>query len=156
MKKLTLIAAAFLFVGTASAQTATQNVTLEVKQVAKLSVAGSPTLVIDEANATEDGLEVVTDNGSSYNRVNNFANAKITAQIDQNLGAGFGLNVNFVEDGAGAVDIANSNGAAIEVVTGLGRGATGNGTLTYEFSATPAAGTLSSQTRQVTYTLTSN
>lgn len=132
--------------------TATQSVTLEVTKIAKLTLGGTISLVIDEANGAVDGLEVVEAAGT-YNRVNNYTPAKITAQIDQALTAGFTLEVQLAADAGSYVDVSTAT-AAVDVLTGMARGATSGGTLNYRFSATPAAGVLASNNRTITFTLT--
>ena len=80
---------------------------------------------------------------------------KITAGIDAAVPSGTTLEVDLQSSkgtGAGDVDISNAV-TAVDVVTGIARGADNNQLITYTFSATTAANPFS-DTRVVTFTLT--
>ncbi|HXG37720.1 MAG TPA: hypothetical protein VNL36_03010 [Bacteroidota bacterium] len=153
-----LIAAAFQ---TASAQaTASQNVTLQVNAVYKIATSGNPNpLTITTGTAGSDNLTPVTDNSTTYSITQNVANTvKITAELNNALPSGYTLELSLGSSkgtSLGYVDISNAtSGSAVNVVTGIARGADANQTVSYRFSATASAGTLTSTTRTVTLTLT--
>lgn len=153
-----LIAVAFQ---TALAQaTATQNVTLSVSAVYKIATSGNPgPLTITTGTAGSDNLTSVTDNSTTYSITQNVANTvKITAELDNALPSGYTLELSLGSSkgtSAGYVDISNAtSGSAVNLVTGIARGADANQTVSYRFSATASAGILASTTRTVTLTLT--
>ncbi|MCI0708246.1 MAG: hypothetical protein L0Y80_12280 [Ignavibacteriae bacterium] len=165
MKKLiaTLVVAAISLVAveSASAQaTATQNVSLAVNAVYKIAVSGNPgPLTITDGSAGVDALTSATDNSTTYSITQNVGNSlKITAHMDAALSAGFVLKMNLASvkgTSAGTVDISNATtGSAVDLVTGIARGADAAKTITYTFEADATAGTLSSTNKVITLTLT--
>lgn len=155
-----MILAAAMF-QTASAQaTATQNVTLSVSAVYKIATSGNPApLTITTGTAGSDNLTSVTDNSTTYSITQNVANTvKITAELNTALPTGYTLELSLGSTkgtSLGYVDISNAtSGSAVNLVTGIARGADANQTVSYRFSATASAGTLSSTTKTVTLTLT--
>jgi hypothetical protein len=147
--------------GTTFAQaTATQNVTLAVNAVYKIAVSGDPApLTITTGTAGVDALSSVSDNSTNYSITQNVANTvKITAHMDAALASGYTLQLGLASSkgsSAGSVDISNATaGSAVDLVTGIARGADANQTVTYTFSADASAGVLVSTTKLVTLTLT--
>ena len=155
---MVLTAAAFQ---TASAQaTATQNVTLSVSAVYKISTSGNPgPLTISTGTAGTDVLTQATDATTTYSITQNVGNTiKITAEMNSALAAGYTLELSLGSSkgtSAGYVDISNAtSGSAVNVVTGIAKGADAAQSIGYRFSATATAGTLASTTKTVTLTLT--
>jgi hypothetical protein len=153
-----LTAAAFQ---TASAQaTATQNVTLSVSAVYKIATSGNPApLTITTGTAGSDNLTSVTDNSTTYSITQNVGNTvKITAELDSPLPSGYTLELSLGSSkgtSLGYIDISNAtSGSAVNLVTGIARGADANQAVSYRFSATASAGTLAPTTKTVTLTLT--
>ena len=140
--------------------TATQTVTLAVNSVFKISTSGNPgALSITTGTAGTDALTSVSDNSTTYSITQNFGNAvKITAHMDASLASGYTLQMNLASTqgtSAGNVDISNAtSGSAVNVVTGINRGADAGQSINYTFSALASAGTLSSTNRTITLTLT--
>lgn len=140
--------------------TATQNVTLAVNTVYKIATSGNPgALTITTGTAGVDALSSVSDNSTTYSITQNFDNTvKVTAHMDAALAAGYMLEMNLAStkgSSAGTVDISNAtSGSAVDIVTNIQRGADADQMITYTFSATASAGTLSSTTKTVTLTLT--
>lgn len=140
--------------------TATQNVTLAVNTVYKIATSGNPgPLTITTGTAGVDALASVSDNSTTYSITQNFGNTvKITAHMDAALPAGYQLDLNLASSkgtSAGTVDISNAtSGSAVDVVTSIQRGADAGQTISYTFSATASAGTLSSTSKTITLTLT--
>jgi hypothetical protein len=165
MKKIivTLAAAVLSMVVVQSAMaqaTANQTVTLAVNAVYKIATSGNPSpLTITTGTAGVDPLTSVSDNSTNYSITQNVANTvKVTAHMDAALSAGYTLLLGLASTkgtSQGNVDISNAtSGSAVDVVTGINRGADANQVITYAFSATASAGTLSSTSKTVTLTLT--
>ncbi len=162
MKKIvsTISAAvlSFVLVQNAMAQaTATQNLSLAVNAVYKLSTSGDPgALVINNGTAGTDALTSASDNSTSYSMTQNSATpAKITAGLNSALSAGYSLTIGLASakgTSAGAVDI--SSGVAKDVVTAMAKGADAGQVITYVFGANASAGILSTTAKVVTLTLT--
>jgi hypothetical protein len=147
------LAAAALAARDASAQTATQTVSYEVTAVDQISVAGSPSLVINGAtagsaltSATASGTYAVTTNGT---------NRKITASIDSDMPTGLTLTVTL-----GAPTGATSTGAVTlsttdeDVVTGITEVNESGLSISYGLSAALTAGVVAAGNKTVTYTVT--
>jgi hypothetical protein len=137
-----------------------QNVTLAVNPIYKISVSGDPApLIITDGTAGNDVLTPVSDNSTDYSITQNVANTlKITAEIDAALAAGYTLEVNLASSkgtSQGDVDISSATaGSAVDVVTAIALGADQNQTIEYTFSALASAGQLPSTVKVVTLTLT--
>lgn len=150
MAGLLVVAAAV----SASAQTATQTVTIQVDAINQVSVAGTPSLTISAAVAG-GAPTTVTSTGATWAVTTNQTGAKITASIGSAMPTGVTLSANL-----GAPAAATSAGlqalstSAVDVVTGITKlNATGL-SLSYQLDATSAAGTVASTTRVVTFTIT--
>jgi hypothetical protein len=140
-----------------SQATATQSLTLAVNSVAKIAVSGNPgALTISDGIAGTDALSSVSDASTSYSITHNsLTNMRITAGLDVALPAGFTLQVALASNKGGSTGATTiPAGTAVDVVTGIARGADAGRTITYTFSADASAGVLSSTTRTVTLTLT--
>jgi hypothetical protein len=159
LSTIAMLSAAFSSASFAQA-TATQNVTLAVNTVYKIATSGNPgPLTITTGTAGVDALDAVTDNSTTYSITQNFGNTvKITAHMDAALPAGYQLSLGLASTkgtSAGTVDISNAtSGSAVDVVTGIQRGADAGQTITYTFSASATAGPLASTSKIVTLTLT--
>lgn len=144
----------------AQSATATQSLNLSVDAVYKIATSGNPgALAISTGTAGVDALTSVSDASTTYSITQNYGNTvKITANLDAALSSGYTLQVNLASGkgtSAGAMDISNAtSGSAVDVVTGIGMGADANKAITYTFSALASAGTLSSNSKTVTLTLT--
>ena len=163
MKNLTviiaLVALCALSFQMASAQNfANQSVILAVGSIQKMSVSGNPApLTISNGTAGTDALAAVSDNSTTYSETHNgAAPLKITAGIDVALGTGYKLEIALASGkgtSAGTVDISGAT-TAVDVVTGVARGADNNRAITYTFSADASAGELPSTTKTITLTIT--
>lgn len=165
MKKMTMILmtgiAFVLLIESASAQaTATQTLTLSVNAIYKIATSGNPgPMTITTGTAGSDNLTAVTDNSTTYSITQNFGNTvKITANLNTTMPAGYTLKLALGSSkgtSAGSVDISNAtSGSAVNVVTGIQKGADATQPISYTFSALASAGTLSSTAKTVTLTLT--
>jgi hypothetical protein len=160
MKKLAVIIAVFALSAfvyqSALSQTATQNITLEVQNISKISVSGPVSLVISDAIAGSDPTPV-TNSSTSYNITHNSSlTGKITANINSALPAGLTLKLTMTAGSlgtsAGQVDISNAT-TAVDVITGIGLGKAAGQGITYDFSASLAAGAFASTVKTVTFTV---
>lgn len=140
--------------------TASQNVSLTVNTVYKISTSGNPAaLTVTTGTAGADALSSVSDNSTTYSITQNFGNTvKISVHMDAALSSGYTLGINLASTkgtSAGTVDISNAtSGSAVDVVTGINKGADAGQSISYTFSALASAGTLSSTSKSITLTLT--
>ena len=141
-----------LSAGKAAAQSATQDVTLEVQAINQIAFTGSPSLVISAATA--GGAPTSATANATYAITTNETNRKITAQIDTDTPAGVALSASLAAPSggtsAGAVQLGTT---AQDVVTGIGTVNASGLNVTYTLSASAAAGVVPSTTRTVTYTI---
>jgi hypothetical protein len=162
MKKvlLTLGVALMIFslVQDATAQTASQAVSLSVSKVYRIAItgAGTITMAINAGTAGTDALTQVTDATTTYAITqNNSASTKVTANLDAVMANGklkialaTGLGTT-----SGTVDISNAtSGSALNVVTGIAMGAETGKSITYTFSANASEGIFSAS-KTVTLTV---
>jgi hypothetical protein len=131
---------------------ATQSVTLEVKPIAKISVAGNPNVLIinDEFSGS------VSDENTKYNIVTNVDNMKIVASINNPMPAGTKLMVKLSSSkaaSAGLVDLSNAL-TPLDVVRGIGRGSDVDQSISYTFAANDNVEDIDVQSRMITLTLT--
>ena len=140
--------------------TASQSVSLTVNTVYKISTSGNPAaLTIITGTAGTDALSSVSDNSTTYSITQNYGNTvKVSAHMDAALSSGYTLQVNLASTkgtSAGTMDISNAtSGSAVDVVTGINKGADPGQTISYTFSALASTGTLSSTNKTITLTLT--
>ena len=147
------IAASVFAAKDASAQTATQTVSYEVAAVDQISVAGSPSLVVNSAtagnalnSATASGTYAVTTNGT---------NRKITASIDTNMPTGVTLTVSLgAPTGASSAGTVTLSTTAQDVVTGITTVNESGLSIGYGLSAAITAGVVAAGNKTVTYTIT--
>jgi len=155
--KSTLYAAAAaalvtLSAGRAAAQSATQDVTLEVQAINQIAFTGSPSLVISTATAGSAPTSVSAN--ATYAITTNETDRKITAQLDNDTPSGLTLSAALAAPSgatsAGAVQLST---LAQDVVTGITPVNASGLNVTYTLSATAAAGVVPSTSRTVTYTI---
>jgi opacity protein-like surface antigen len=138
----------------ASAQTATQTVTFAVNAIDQISFTGAPSLTITTA-PTGSAPSSVTDATSSWAVTTNQTGAKVSASIPTAMPANVTLSVHLAAP-AGATSPAGQallTTTPVDLVTGITPTATSGLAVTYQLTATAAAGVVISQTRVVTYTL---
>ncbi len=119
-----------------------------------LSVSGSPSTMKISAAIPGTGLTPVTDASTKYTIIElGGGHHEITAQINSPMPAGVTLTVQLAApSGATSTGPVALGVAAHPVVTNISTGFSSN-VITYQLSATPAAGVVSSQSRTVTFTL---
>jgi hypothetical protein len=157
MKPATFLAitavVALSVVRTASAQTSTQTVTFQVTAVNQISVAGSPSLLINAA-AAGSAPTSVTSAGNTWSVTTN-QTASVTASISTTMPTGLTLSANLTAPaGATSTGLTALGTVAVSVVTGITKLNSAALGLTYQLDATAAAGVVTSGTRVVTYTIT--
>ena len=163
VKSLTVIVL-FLFVAFASVElrsqgfsnTAAQRVTLEVKPISKISVAGNPShLSIKDESRGSDPTSI-SDENPTYSLSTNVGNMKIVASINDRMPAGTKLMIKLASSksaSAGVVDLSNAT-APVNVVTGIGKGVETDQTISYTFAANADVTEVPATSRMITLTLT--
>ena len=148
----------FALVQSASAQTATQALSLSVSKVYRIAITGAATInmAISAGVAGTDALTPVADATTTYAITqNNSASTKVTANLDAVMAKGkmkIAL-ASSLGSTAGTVDISNAtSGSALNVVTGIALGAESGKSITYTFSANASEG-LFSASKTVTLTV---
>jgi hypothetical protein len=136
--------------------TATQTITFSVNAIDQISVSGNPGAMSVSTATPGSGLDTVTDSSTTYDITTNQSGQKITAVIDSGMPAGVTLQVQLAAPaGATSAGFVTLSTLAADAVTGISTlNQTGLG-ITYKLSATPVAGSMSSDTRTVTLTITS-
>jgi hypothetical protein len=151
MAALLVVAAA----SSASAQgTATQTVTMQVDAINLISVSGTPSLTISAAVAGGAPTSV-TSTGNTWAVTTNQSGSKITASIPLAMPSGITLSASMGQPTGGTSAGYQALGtSAVDLVTGITKLNETGLSLSYKLDATSAAGTLSSTTRVVTFTIT--
>jgi hypothetical protein len=138
----------------ALAQTATQTVTFQVDAINRISVAGTPALVINTAVAGSAPTSA-TSSTNSWAVTTNQTGAKITGSIASDMPSGLTLSATLAAP-AGATSAGKQalSSTAVDLVTTITKLNAGGLGLTYDLDATAAAGVVTSSTRLVTFTIT--
>lgn len=138
-----------------AANSATQTVTFSVTAINEIAVSGNPGVMAVSTSTAGAAPNTVSDNSTRYAITTNGENRKVTAVIDSALPAGVTLAVDLAAPtGAtsrGAVTLATT---PIDVVTGITGLSESAKPITYALSATAEAGTVASQSRMITFTVT--
>jgi hypothetical protein len=148
-----LVAAGASTAGALSAQTADQVVSYEVAAIDEISVAGTPSLIVNAGtagsqpgSASASGTYSVTTNGTGM---------KITAEIDAAMPAGVTLTASLAAPaGATSAGVVTLSPTPQDAVSGITEVAESGLGITYGLEATVSAGVVSGN-RTVTYTITS-
>jgi hypothetical protein len=134
---------------------ANQTVTFSVSAINEIAVSGNPGALAVNAATAGAAPDTVQDASTTYDLTTNESNRKITAAIDTSMPSGVTLKVQLAAPAgatsAGAVTLSTS---AADVVTGISTLNVTGKSITYSLSATSAAGTVGSDTRTVTLTIT--
>jgi hypothetical protein len=148
----------FMLVQDASAQTASQAVSLSVSKVYRIAITGAATinLGISAGVAGTDALTPVSDATSTYAITQNNSNStKVTANLDAAMPKGK-LEIavaSALGTTAGTIDITNAtSGSALNVVNAIHMGAETGKSITYTFSANASEG-LFTASKTVTLTI---
>jgi hypothetical protein len=149
-----LVAAAAMSAQAQAGNQATQDLTINITAINKISVAGgSHTMTINTATAGQAPDDVTWT--TNWAVTTNQSNAKITASIGTSLPSGVTLKVDLTApSNASSVAGADlSDGGSVDVVTGITKLNEASLPLTYTVSATALAG-VQSVSKTVTYTVT--
>lgn len=139
---------------TLSAQTATQTVTFQVDAINQISVAGTPSLLINAASAGSAPTSV-TASGGTWAVTTNQTGAKITASLASAMPTGLTLSLNLgAPTGATSAGLKPLGTTSVDLVTGITKLNASGLSLNYQLDATAAAGVVSSASRVVTFTIT--
>lgn len=137
--------------------TAVQNVTIEVKDIYRLSIGGLPvTLTITDGTPGSTTFAEATHNTSHYSITSNKAGQKLTAKFTGALPTGLDLFLSVVAPagrGTVAAETSIKDELSHDVLTAIPRGASSNQTINYRLTATTDAATLASTVYTVTWTL---
>ena len=151
----TMILSAVIVVAAAASSSAqnTQDVTINVQAINKVSIAGGAhTMTINTATAGQAPDDVVW--ATSWDITTNMTGSKVVATVGTALPSGINLKVNMAEPtGATSNGDVELDNTSKELVTGISKLNEAGLTLTYTASATAAAG-VQSVLRTVTYTVT--
>ncbi|MBI4418831.1 MAG: hypothetical protein HY563_08635, partial [Ignavibacteriales bacterium] len=140
----------------AQGSAAQQTLSLEVKAVTKIAVSGNPGSLILSDAAAGSSLLTVQDQSTSYSVTTNLDNMKIVASIDSPMPLGTRLMMNMGSGkgySSGLVDISSAT-VPVDVVTGITKGGELAQPISYVFAADPVVGSIPSQSRVITLTLT--
>jgi hypothetical protein len=153
---LMIVVASVGLIAQSRGSSATQSVTLEVKAIAKISVAGNLIpLIINDALSGSD-LASVSDENTKYSLITNTDNMKIVASISDRMPTGAGLMLKLLSSkaaSAGLVDL-SSVLTPIDVVRGIRKGSDVDRSISYTFAANADVEDVPSQSRVITLTLT--
>lgn len=157
MKAGRILAAMALLAGaamTATAQTATQTVTFAVNAVNRISVSGPATLNVTSATAGSEPDDAVS-SGLTWAVTTNGTNMKVTGALASAMPTDVTLSANLAAPGASGTSagtVALSTTAA-NLVTGMSKVAASGMSLTLSLHALVSAGTVSSTSNTITYTV---
>lgn len=137
-----------------AADNVNQTVTYQVSSIDEISVSGNPSALI--VNTADPGSQptAATDASTSYSITTNNSSRKITGAINSAMPANTSLKVTLAAptggSSAGQVTLSTTDQ---DLVTGISTLAESGQSISYEFSATLAAGIISSSQRTVTLTI---
>ncbi len=137
-----------------AATSATQTVTYEVTAINAITVSGNPAALTVNAATAGSAPTAVSDATTTYAITTNEIGKKITGAINTNMPAGLTLTVNLVAPTGGSSAGATSlSSVAADLVTGITTLNESAKTITYNLSATSAAGVVGSASKTVTLTI---
>jgi len=133
-----------------------QSVTVEVQDINELSISANVTLTIDTATAGS-APDPVQDASATYSLTTNGISKKITGSLDSNYPAGITLSALLGTPTGGAATQQALGTTAVDLVTGFGKVAEADLSITYTAQATISTPpNLTGETRVVTLTLMDN
>ena len=139
-----------------SSSALSQSVNVSVQEINELAISSDVSLTIANASAGL-GLDPVSSSAATYNVTTNGSNKKIIGTLDTEFAAGITLRVLLAAPGAGVATEQDLSTISVDLVTGFGRVAVTNLTITYTAVAdisVPPNG--AGATRMVTLTLMDN
>ena len=138
-----------------AASSATQSVTYEVSAINELSVSSSSVSLTVNAAVAGSAPTAASDSSTSYAITTNESNRKITGSLNTAMPSGVSLSASLAAptggSSAGAVAL---TAVAQDLVTGISTLNESAKAITYDLSATSAAGVVPSASKTVTLTIT--
>lgn len=142
-----------LTAGSGEAAAQEQVVSFEVEAITKMTVSGTPSLVISDGVAGADPTDATA--SGTWAITTNEHGRKVTASIDQNMPEGVKLLVSLIAP-TGAISAGSPvelTTAATDVVTGIVPVSESGMAINYTLKATAEAGVVAASQRTVTYTV---
>ena len=137
----------------AMAQTATQTVTFAVNAVNRISVSGPASLTINSATAGSQPDDAIS-SGLTWAVTTNGSNMKVTGSLASAMPAGVTLSADLAAPSSGSsAGYVSLGTSAADLVTGMTKVAQSGMSLALKLSTTVSAGTVSSTTNTITYTV---
>jgi hypothetical protein len=158
MKKLVALTSAMLLLGVCgtafAASSANQTVTYQVSAINEISTSGNPGALIVSAATAGSQPTAVTDATTTYAITTNGSAKRITGVLSTVMDTGLSLKVTVTAPSTGtSAGQVTLTASAQSLVTAIGAVAQSGIAISYEFSATAAAGVVSSATKTVTLTV---
>lgn len=152
---VTLIVSGLAASSMLASNSAQQTVTYEVSAINELSVS-SPTVSLTVSAATAGSAPTAaSDTSTSYAITTNESNRKITGVINSNMPTGVALSISLAAPtGATPEGVKTLSTDATDLVTAISTLNASGKMITYNLSATSAAGVVASATKTVTLTIT--
>jgi len=139
-----------------SSATLSQSVNVSVQEINELAISSDITLTITNASAGL-GPDPVSNSAATYNVTTNGSNKKIIGTLDSEFANGITLRVLLSTPGVGIATEQDLSTTSVDLVTGFGRVAVTNLTITYTAIADiTAAPNGAGASRTVTLTLMDN
>ncbi len=144
-----LVLAMSTFVASASAQaSASHLVTISVNPIDQISVSGDLTITISTISLSNTA-------NATYNVTTNGLNRKITASLDADFTSGLTLDVAVTAPSSGtSAGTVSLSSASQDVVTAISSVSESGIAINYTATALPTTPAATSETRTVTYTIT--
>jgi hypothetical protein len=139
-----------------SGSSASQQVTIEVKPVSKISISGNPGPLVIHRVVSTSNANSVSDENTKYSLITNVDNMKIVASINDRMPLGTRLMMKVTNKRAsstGLVDVSNAT-IPVDVVTGISKGRDIDQSISYTFAANTEVQEVQAQSRTITLTLT--
>jgi hypothetical protein len=158
MKKFISLSLVLMLVGVfgsiRAADNINQTVTYQVASIDEISVSGNPGALIVNTAVPGSQPTAATDATTSYSITTNNSSRKITGSINSAMPANTTLKVTLgaPTGGSSAGEVTLST-TAQDMVTAISTLAESGVSISYEFSATLAAGVIASSQRTVTFTI---
>lgn len=137
-----------------AADNANQTITYQVQAINEISVSGNPGALIVITAVPGSQPTAVTDATTTYAITTNIASKKITGALNTAMPANTALKVTLVAPtGGSSAGQVTLTASAQDLVTGISTLAESGLAISYEFSATLAAGVVASAQKTVTLTV---
>ena len=135
--------------------TATQMATYEVQAINEILVSGNPGALTVSTATAGSAPDAVSNSATTYAITTNETGKKITAALNTAMPSGVTLTVNLAAPtggtSTGATTLTATAADVVTGITGLNESSLG---ITYQLSATSAAGVVASASKTVTFTVT--